>query len=65
MSVEQYSALIQIMPQVEDLLKSRGETIPRPSYGGSPSTHDGDEDGHAAEERAAKPNIEATSDEDE
>jgi hypothetical protein len=64
MSIEQYSALIQILPQVEELLKSQGEKVPRPDYTGSVPTQYDDEDDEE-EEREARHNIEATSDEDE
>ncbi|KAJ9603669.1 hypothetical protein H2200_011855 [Cladophialophora chaetospira] len=64
MSVEQYSALIQIMPQVEELLNSKGEKLPRPNYNGVAPAQVDDEDDDE-EERDVRPNIEATSDEDE
>lgn len=66
MSVEQYSALIQIMPQVEELLSSKGEKLPRPDFSGATQV-DGDEDDDDEEEkeRDAKANIDATSDEDD
>ena len=68
MSVEQYTALIQIMPQIERVLKSQGEKVPRPNYDGSASAGD-DESNEEGEDRdeemERKPNIEATSDEDE
>jgi hypothetical protein len=64
MSVEQYSALIQIMPQIEELLKSQGQKLPRPNYSGITPAQDGDED-DGESERDVRPNIEATSDEDE
>lgn len=69
LSLEQYSALIGIIPQIEELLNQQGETVPRPDYSGSPRATpdqemkedvDGDE-----ETTSKKANIEATSDEDE
>ncbi|KIW76517.1 hypothetical protein Z517_11263 [Fonsecaea pedrosoi CBS 271.37] len=68
MSIEQYSAFVQIMPQIENVLKSQGEKVPRPNYDGSaPTADDGSnqEDAEEDEEMDRKPNIEATSDEDE
>ncbi|OAP65468.1 hypothetical protein AYL99_01440 [Fonsecaea erecta] len=68
MSIEQYSALIKIMPQIENVLKSHGEKVPRPNYDGSAPADDDDESdkgGDGDEEMDRKPNIEATSDEDE
>ncbi len=32
MTVEQYSALVDIMPQLEKALQEKGEHIPRPKY---------------------------------
>lgn len=32
MTVEQYSALVDIMPQIEKILEKKGEKIPRPKY---------------------------------
>ncbi|KIY03216.1 uncharacterized protein Z520_01683 [Fonsecaea multimorphosa CBS 102226] len=68
MSIEQYTALIQIMPQIESVLKSQGEKVPRPNYDGSGSAGDDESNEEGAEgdeEMDRKPNIEATSDEDE
>ncbi|KIW27909.1 uncharacterized protein PV07_07606 [Cladophialophora immunda] len=68
MSIEQYSALIEIMPQIENVLKSQGEKIPRPDYDGNAPAGDDESDEEGAdgdEEMDRKPNIEATSDEDE
>ena len=67
MNIEQYAAFIQIMPQVEELLKSQGASVPRPNYSGSVATQDDDddEDLEDEEETHAKQNIEATSDEEE
>ena len=68
MSVEQYSALIGIMPQIEELLKRQGEKVPRPDY--SRSAHiepdeNGEEEDDGEKMDAKKANIEATSDEEE
>lgn len=68
MSLEQYCSFIQIMPQIEDLLKSQGENVPRPNYDGSAPTRD--EDGIKDEDvdeamDSKKANIEATSDEED
>ncbi|EXJ73727.1 uncharacterized protein A1O5_03489 [Cladophialophora psammophila CBS 110553] len=67
MSIEQYSALIQIMPQIEAVLKGQGEKVPRPNYDGSvPPTDEENIEGEGEdEETRKKQNIEATSDEDE
>ncbi|KEF62795.1 MFS transporter, SHS family, lactate transporter [Exophiala aquamarina CBS 119918] len=66
MTVEQYSALINIMPQIESALKQKGETIPRPNYGqqaaGGDQDDQGDDDDQIEDKKA---NIEATSDEEE
>ena len=68
MSIEQYSALIGIMPQIEELLKRQGEKVPRPDYSGSTHIeHDetGEEEDADKKMDAKKANIEATSDEEE
>ncbi|EHY58747.1 hypothetical protein HRR83_007471 [Exophiala dermatitidis] len=72
MSLEQYSALIGIMPQIEELLKQQGESVPRPDYSGTGSTpstsaanNGADEDQEETARTSQKANIEATSDEDE
>ncbi|KAL2394776.1 hypothetical protein ABEF95_000710 [Exophiala dermatitidis] len=72
MSLEQYSALIGIMPQIEELLKQQGESVPRPDYSGTSSTpstsaanNGADDDQEETARTSKKANIEATSDEDE
>ncbi|KAK5061145.1 hypothetical protein LTR84_007687 [Exophiala bonariae] len=68
MSLEQYSALMDILPQIENALKDRGEDVSRPKYGKqqTPDVQD-DQDDHEDEDQSLlkKSNIEATSDEDE
>lgn len=66
MSLEQYSALIDILPQIETALKKKGEDVPRPKYGEPQATHaQGDRDDDDEDQSLRKANIEATSDEDE
>ncbi|ETI24999.1 hypothetical protein G647_04369 [Cladophialophora carrionii CBS 160.54] len=65
LTLDQYSALIQITPQIEDLLKSQGEKVPRPNYNGNAPAEDQDQDDSEGEQKDVKPNIDATSDEDE
>lgn len=64
MSIEQYSALINVLPQIEEVLKQKGEKIPRPNYSGQQSAGSDQDDGDD-EIQDKKANIEATSDEDE
>jgi hypothetical protein len=64
MSLEQYSALIGILPQIENALKMRGEDVPRPKYG-EQQTLDTQIDNSDDEDQSKKANIEATSDEEE
>ncbi|KIX00784.1 uncharacterized protein Z518_09849 [Rhinocladiella mackenziei CBS 650.93] len=67
MSIEQYSALIDIMPQIEDVLKQKGEKVPRPNYRGRAPDED-DQNGEEEDDEEMdykKANIEATSDEEE
>jgi len=66
MTLEQYSAFINVIPQIETALKKKGEKIPRPNYGPQPgpgNQDDQDVDDNQIEDKKA--NIEATSDEDE
>lgn len=78
MTLEQFSTLVTILPQIETALNKKGEKVPRPEYDGRgpvrSTTEDGDEndddeDDDASEEgsgrRKRKANIDATSDEDE
>jgi hypothetical protein len=81
MTVEQYSALVDLMPQIEKALETKGEKVPRPKYDTSKEPAEGRVDGaheeSEDEEKAIpvkaetkngkrkKANIEATSDEDE
>ena len=67
MTVEQYSALIAIMPQIERLLSQKGESVPRPNFEGTPqdAARDDDDEDADADEEEKKANIEATSDEEE
>jgi hypothetical protein len=68
MSIEQYSALVQIMPQIEDTLKSHRIKVPRPDYNASSPDIDEDEEDDEDDDGIrtnAKANIEATSDEEE
>lgn len=32
LSLEQYSAFLELVPQIEDVLKTKGENVARPSY---------------------------------
>ncbi|KAF1356289.1 transcriptional Coactivator p15-domain-containing protein [Delphinella strobiligena] len=38
LSIEQFNALVELLPQIEDSLKSKGEPVSRPSYGGTTTT---------------------------
>lgn len=33
MTLDQYSALIKVLPEIERVLKAQGATVPRPRYG--------------------------------
>ncbi|CAG7937928.1 unnamed protein product [Penicillium salamii] len=61
MPIDQFSALVSLLPEIEGALKQSGETIPRPAYSGeSPSGHE-----ESGNQSPTKQNIDATSDEDE
>ncbi len=70
MTIEQYSALINLMPQIEAMLSAKGESVPRPNYDGTAHAEmggddDDDDDDEAEDDDPKKANIEATSDEEE
>jgi hypothetical protein len=71
MPIAQFAALINALPHIEAVLKTKGETIPRPDY--SIADHSGsDSDKHlaknegedAASVKAGRKNFEETSEED-
>ena len=71
MPIEQYAALVQLLPQIEDALTKDGEDVPRPNY--KNEVKNGTEMEGVEEEKETEPkskkqkkaNIEATSDEEE
>ncbi|KAF2457494.1 transcriptional Coactivator p15-domain-containing protein [Lineolata rhizophorae] len=64
---EQFSALITCLPNIEAVLSSKGESLPRPSYDEAPAaaTSEPKPDSGGEPSKPPKKNIEATSDEDE
>ncbi|RMD42027.1 hypothetical protein DV735_g3077, partial [Chaetothyriales sp. CBS 134920] len=73
LSVEQYAALIAILPQIEKLLSTKGERVPRPNYDGNTGQGQAEQEGDDGiredegddQVDTKKANIEATSDEEE
>lgn len=63
MTVDQYSAFIAIMPQIEGLLRGMGESVPRPDFDDTVQTAVAEEADE--EDLPTKSNIEATSDEED
>lgn len=70
MTVEQFSSLITVLPEIETALKEKGVEVPRPVYEGIGGAAEGDggvgeelEDGGEGEE--GKKNFEETSEEGE
>jgi hypothetical protein len=61
MPIDQFSALIKLLPDIEQALKQKGESLPRPVYGDAGQPNDGEPDRTAS---PSKQNIEATSDEE-
>ncbi|KAK4890315.1 hypothetical protein LTR27_010958 [Elasticomyces elasticus] len=60
LSIDQYTTFLAILPQLEDLLKSKGIDVPRPKYDGASSPkaeqEDEDDDDEAkVEEKDEKP----------
>ncbi|EKV10692.1 hypothetical protein PDIG_55300 [Penicillium digitatum PHI26] len=66
MPVDQFAAIISILPEIEQELKGNGETLPRPIYSAEGYQSDQEEQGEAHSENQSNPkqNIEATSDEE-
>ncbi|KIV96548.1 hypothetical protein PV10_00398 [Exophiala mesophila] len=72
MSVEQYSALVDIMPQIEETLAKMGNQVPRPDYSGKAGLvkprndkDDDDDDDDGAQKTKTKANFDSTSDEED
>ena len=66
MPVDQFAALVSILPEMEQILKGKGETLPRPIYSPEESQSDKgkEEKVHSDNRGSSKQNIEATSDEE-
>ncbi|KAJ5143100.1 ssDNA-binding transcriptional regulator [Penicillium bovifimosum] len=64
--VDQFAALISILPDIEQVLKESGESVPRPVYSteGDQSDKGKEEQDIADNKSPSKQNIEATSDEE-
>lgn len=63
--MDQFSALVSLLPDIEQALQEHGEELPRPEYSGQ--NVDGDEEGVEMKDKESSPskqNIEATSDEE-
>ncbi|KAK4548855.1 hypothetical protein LTR36_008628 [Oleoguttula mirabilis] len=57
LSVDQFTAVLDILPQIEGVLESKGITIPRPKYDGKPTVEEpaaDEEDGEEGEEDEAE-----------
>jgi hypothetical protein len=69
--MDQFSALVTLLPDIETALQEKGVSIPRPHYVGQGATSSADEEEEedSTDELSApgppRKNIEATSDEDE
>lgn len=63
MPMDQFSALVSLLPEIEDALKQNGETLPRPIYPGETQSGHGEQE--MGDQSPSKQNIDATSDEDE
>jgi hypothetical protein len=64
--VDQFAALISILPDIEQALKENGESLPRPVYSTEGDQSDKGKEGqeNADIQNPSKQNIEATSDEE-
>ncbi|KAJ5866473.1 ssDNA-binding transcriptional regulator [Penicillium rubens] len=66
MPVDQFAAIVSLLPEIEEALKENGETLPRPVYSAEGGQSDQGEQGQANPDNPSpsKQNIEATSDEE-
>jgi hypothetical protein len=75
MPMDQYAALVRLLPQIEVVLKGKGELVPRPDYESGEGEGGGGVEEKKAEGKGSrggdggevdeKKNFEATSEEDE
>lgn len=63
LSLDQYNALMEVLPEVETALAKKGQTVVRPNFEGNAAKDKADEDDDEGSD-ANKKNFEATSDED-
>lgn len=45
MTIEQYTAFLELVPDIERVLSSKGIDVPRPQFDGAPSSKEDDEAG--------------------
>ncbi|KAJ5824422.1 ssDNA-binding transcriptional regulator [Penicillium robsamsonii] len=66
MPVNQFAAIVSILPEIELALRENGESLPRPVYSPEGGQSDKGEQGkdHSDNQSPSKQNIEATSDEE-
>ncbi|KAJ5637279.1 hypothetical protein N7490_007158 [Penicillium lividum] len=64
MTVDQFAALVNILPGIEESLKEQGVSLPRPMYSGDEAQSDVDQDKINNSSTSSKQNIEATSEEE-
>jgi len=51
MTLEQYATFVQALPQIEEVLKGKGESVPRPEYkGGAPQEAKAEEEDEGEDE---------------
>lgn len=63
MPVDQFAALVTLLPEIEQSLAQQGQSLPRPNYSGDGGRGDS-EDMEQGGLKPDKQNIEATSDEE-
>jgi hypothetical protein len=69
LTIEQYSALINVLPQLEHEIQEKGESVPRPDYSGAapvpPPKENQQENSDEDTDDVKKANFEATSEEED
>ncbi len=64
MPVSQLATFISLLPRIEEVLQSKGETIPRPDFDGAQATRQTSGDDSTNDRKEGKRNFEETSDEE-
>ena len=65
MPLAQFAALVKVLPHIEEVLREKGEKLPRPEYDKLEAGGEAEDAEAEAGRKERKRNIDSTSDEDE